>query len=252
QSIDQIQSALRYGINAYKSVKDACPGAVTGEGEGWYPLEKPEEPKIILVAIAEGAIQNERVTLFTKGHECLDMKLRCRENLSLSVEPSYLYLFKPLKDDEVGDLALIKCSPSANGQEQVCEGLILRYKPKVISRGKEPVKIMTADGKFVDCPGVVFDTGNTAGTGISAALVKALNLDDKIDVGDRRSFEGVGRDNNGNPITGECNTIMINVKIRNMWLTGKALYGMPPENIHLLIGTDIIDLLGQKDFKLGK
>ena len=127
QSVEQIQSASRYGINAYKSVKDACPGAMTGdgEGEGCYPLEKPEEPKIILVAIAEGAIQNERVTLFTKGHECLDMKLRCRENLSLSVEPSYLYLFKPLKDDEVGDLALIKCSPSANGQEHVCEGLIL-------------------------------------------------------------------------------------------------------------------------------
>ena len=125
QSIDQIQSALRYGINVYKSVKDACPGAMKGEGEGWYPLEKPEEPKIILVAIAEGAIQNERVTLFTKGHECLDMKLTCRENLSLSVEPSYLYLYKPLQDDEVGDLALIKCSPSANGQEQVCKGLIL-------------------------------------------------------------------------------------------------------------------------------
>ena len=127
QSIDQIQSALRYGINAYKSVKDACPGAMTGEGEGegCYPLEKPEEPKIILVAIADGAIQSERVTLFTKGHECLEMKLTCRENLSLSVEPSYLYLYKPLKDDEVGDLALIKCSPSANGQEQVGEGLIL-------------------------------------------------------------------------------------------------------------------------------
>ena len=121
----------------------------------------------------------------------------------------------------------------------------------MISRGKEPVKIMTADGKFVDCPGAVFDTGNTAGTGISAALVKALNLDDKID-DNKRSFVGVGRDNNGNPITGECNTIMINVKIRDILLTGKALYGMPPGNIHLLIGTDIIDLLGQKDFKLGK
>ena len=127
QSVEEIQSASRYGINAFKSIKDACPGAMTGEGEGegCYPLEKPEEPKIILVAIAEGAIQNERVTLFTKGHECLDMKLTCRENLSLSVEPSCLYLYKPLKDDEVGDLALIKCSPSANGQEQVCEGLIL-------------------------------------------------------------------------------------------------------------------------------
>ena len=122
----------------------------------------------------------------------------------------------------------------------------------MISRGKEPVKIMNADGKLVDCPGVVFDTGNTAGTGISAALVTALNLDDKIDVEDRRSFVGVGRDNNGNPIIGECNTIMIDVKIRHMRLTGKALYGIPPGNIHLLIGTDIIDLLGQKDFKLGK
>ena len=122
----------------------------------------------------------------------------------------------------------------------------------MISRSKEPVKIMTADGKFVDCPGAVFDTGNTAGTGISAALVKALNLEGKIDVRDRRSFEGVGRDNNGNPITGECNTIMIHVKIRDMWLNRKALYGIPPGNIHLLIGTDIIDLLGQKDFKLGK
>ena len=122
----------------------------------------------------------------------------------------------------------------------------------MISRGKEPVKIMTADGKFVDCPGVVFDTGNTAGTGISAALVEALNLEGKIDVRDRRSFVGVGTDNNGKPIKGECNTIMINVKIRDMWLTRKALYGIPPGNIHLLIGTDIIDLLGQKDFKLGK
>lgn len=117
QTVHQIQMGLRYGINAYKSVQDAWLGAMTSE--------RKEEPKIMLVAIAEASIMNEMVTLFTKGHECLDMKLRCRENLSLSVEPSYLYLYKPLKDDEVGDLAVIKYSPSANEQKQVCEGLIL-------------------------------------------------------------------------------------------------------------------------------
>ena len=116
QSIDQIQQGLRYGINAYKGVKDACLGAMTGE------------PKIILVAIVEGALYDERVTLFTKGHECLDMKLNCRKDFYLSVDP-YLFLRKPLKDDEVGDLAVIKFSPFPSGQDKVyaaeCEGLIL-------------------------------------------------------------------------------------------------------------------------------
>lgn len=116
QSIDQIQQGLRYGINAYKGVKDACLGAMTGE------------PKIILVAIVEVALYDERVTLFTKGHECLDMKLNCRKDFYLSVDP-YLFLRKPLKDDEVGDLAVIKFSPFPSGQDKVyaaeCEGLIL-------------------------------------------------------------------------------------------------------------------------------
>ena len=120
---------LRYGLNAYKSVQEAWLGAMTRERDGCYLLEKPEESKIMLVAISEGAIQNERVTLFTKGHKCYDMKLNCRENLSLSVEALYLYLHKPLNDDEVGDLAVIKFSPSSSAQEQVyvaeCEGLIL-------------------------------------------------------------------------------------------------------------------------------
>ena len=110
---------LRYGINAYKSVQDAWLGA----------SERKEEPKIMLVAIVKGAIMNEMVTLSTKGHEDYYMKLNCRENLLLSVEPLDLYLHKPLEDDEVGDLAVIKFSPSPCGQEHVyaseCEGLIL-------------------------------------------------------------------------------------------------------------------------------
>ena len=97
QSVDQIQMGLRYGLNGYKSVQDAWLGAMTRERDGCYPLEKPEESKIMLVAISEGAIQNERVTLFTKGHECYDMMLNCRENLSLSVEALYLYLHKTVE-----------------------------------------------------------------------------------------------------------------------------------------------------------
>ena len=116
QSIDQIQQGLRYGINAYKGVKDANQGAMAGE------------PKIILVAIVEGALYDERITLFTKGHECFDMKLNCRKDFYLSVDP-YLFLRKPLEDDEVGDLAVIKSSPCPRGQDkghiEECEGLIL-------------------------------------------------------------------------------------------------------------------------------
>ena len=129
QSIVKIQKGLRYGINAYKSVKDACPGAMTEEREVCYRLEKPEDSKIRLVAISEGAIQNERVTFLTVAQESLNVKLNCRENLSLSVEPVPLYPYKPSKDDKVGDLAVITFIPSPSGQEQVyaaeCEGLIL-------------------------------------------------------------------------------------------------------------------------------
>ena len=84
QTVDQIQMGLPYGMNAYKSVQDAWLGAMTSE---------KEEPKIMLVAIAEGAIMNERVTLFTKGHECYDLKLNCRENLSVCGT----YIFVPVQ-----------------------------------------------------------------------------------------------------------------------------------------------------------
>lgn len=223
---------------------------MTGDGEGCYPPEKPEEPKIILVAIAEGAIQNERVTLFTKGQESLDMKLTCRENLSLSVEPSYLYLFKPLTDDEVGDLALIKCSPSANGQEQVCEGLLLRYKPKVISLEEEAVEIMKADGTFIDCLCRMFDTGDDAAVCITGEMVAKLGLEDRIDYKDKRSYHVVNA--NGNPNEGECFTIKIHIKIRGMVFPVKAFYDVKDEEHDLLIDTDIMGRLFGKGFTLGK
>ena len=122
QSIDQIQTSLRYGVNAYKGVWEAWQAS---ERKGCYPLEKPEEPKVMLVTIDAGTIQNERITILTKRHESINVKFSCRENLSLSVEPTNLFLHKPLKDDEVGDLAVITFSRSARSPELVCEGLIL-------------------------------------------------------------------------------------------------------------------------------
>ena len=128
----------------------------------------------------------------------------------------------------------------------------LGYKPKVISRGKEPVKIMNAYGKFVDCSGVVFDTGNRAGTGISCDLVEDLKLNDKIDKKQTRTFVGVGRDDEGKSIRRKCNTIMIEVEIRQKRFPVRALVGVPVGKTRLLIGLDIINELEKEGFTLGK
>ena len=128
----------------------------------------------------------------------------------------------------------------------------LGHKPKVISRGKEPVKIMNADGKFVDCSGVVFDTGNRAGTGISCDLVEDLNLNDKIDKEQTRPFVGVGRDDKGKSIRRQCNTIMVEVEIRHKRFPVRALVGVPVGKTRLLIGLDIINELEKEGFTLGK
>lgn len=238
---------LRYGINVYQSVQDAWQGAMTSERE---------EPKIMLVTIVKGAIMNEMVTLSTKGHEDYHMKLNCRENLPLSVEPLDLYLHKPLEDDEVGDLAVIKLSPSPCGQEHVyapeCEGLLLRYKPKVISLKEEPVEIMKADGTFIDCLCRKFDTGNDAAACISGEMVAKLDLEDRIDYEDIRGYRVVGTDANGNPNGGECYTIEIHIKIRGMVFPVKALYDVNDGEHDLLIDMDVIGQLFDKGFTLGK
>ena len=129
----------------------------------------------------------------------------------------------------------------------------LGYKPKVISSDEERVEIMNADGIFVDCPGmVIFDTGNHVATAISGELVKKLNLEDRIDDTDKRSYTGVTRDDDGNPITRQCNTIEIHIKIREMKFPIKALYDVTDGNTDLLIGRDIIDKIYDQDFTLGK
>ena len=125
QSIDQIQTGLRCGINAFKGVAEAWLGARASERKGCYPLKKPDDPTIMLVTIDAGTIQDERITIVTKIQERINVKFSCREYLSQSVEPTNLFLHKPLKDDEVGDLAVITFSASARSPELVCEGLIL-------------------------------------------------------------------------------------------------------------------------------
>lgn len=121
---------LSHGFNTYKGMREACPEATIGLTKGCYMLDQPKEPKIFLVSIAGGIIQNERITFLTKSRECINLKLNCRENLTLSTEP-FLLQSKPLTINEVEDVAVVKFSTSPVGQQQnfiypaVCEGLML-------------------------------------------------------------------------------------------------------------------------------
>lgn len=247
---------LNYGINTYKGIKEACPGAEIGQTKGCYLQNRPPEPKVFLVAIAGGVIQDERITFLTKEGEIINLKCNCRNNLTLSLEPFFLQL-KPFEGDEVNEVAVIKFDTFPFGPSKiypaVCEGLILRYNPKVISVEEEPLKIKNAEGNFVDCPGVVtFDTGNTVATGISGELVRLLNLEGEIDDTQEVPFVGVGRDGDGNPITNVCNTVKIEIAIRGEVHHVDALYDIPAQNTDLLIGMDIINPLFAENFTLGK
>ena len=122
----------------------------------------------------------------------------------------------------------------------------------MISVDEEPVTIMNSEGDFVACPGVLFDTGNRAATGISGKLVKRLNLEDKVDHKNTVSSLSVGRDHAGQPISMESSTVKIKIKIRGMVFPVKALYDVPVDDTDLLIGMDIIDSLFDENFTLGK
>ena len=122
----------------------------------------------------------------------------------------------------------------------------------MISVEEELVEIMNANGDFVVCPGVLFDTGNSVATGISGELVTSLNLQEGIDHTDKRRYFGVGGDEDGNQIERECSTIWVTIKIREIKFAIKALYGIPAKNTDLLIGMDIIDSLFNENFTLGK
>lgn len=252
---------LDFRFNSYESISDACPGAV-------FPFPhhnkycsicclpgKQEKQQIFIIAIASGVILNDKIFLETKDGENLKLGLNCRENMTMSVAPLFLHI-KEREDEDVGDVAIIKFIRSPDEPSiysAVCEGLILRYKPKVISVEEEMVEIMNADGNYVNFPGVVtFDTGNCAGTAISRKLVKELNLEDTIDHENKVEFWGVARDDDDKQISNLCSTIKINIKIRKKPFPVRALYGVPAEGTDLLIGMDIIKELFDEDFTLGK
>lgn len=247
---------LNYGFNAYEGILEACPQAKIQETKRCYLPYKPEDPKIFLVSVVAGIIQDERITFLTKRRECLNLKLNCRDNLTMSTEPSLLQM-KSSTVEEVEDVAVIKFSRAPVGPLQiypaVCEGLILRYKPNVISIHEEPVEISNSDGFFVQCPGLVtFDTGNTCATGISNKLVKKLNLEKKIDHTKMIRFVTAGPDDMGNPNSSECATVKIFLRIRQEVFEVMALVGAPVQNTELLIGMDIIEKLTDENFTLGK
>lgn len=100
---------------------------------------------------------------------------------------------------------------------------------------------------------MIIDTGNKVATSISGNLVTRLNLDSNIDYTETEAYNGVGTGTDGNRISGKAYTIMINVKIRHMTFSVKALYDVTPENIDLLIGMpDIITKLLRNGFTLGE
>jgi len=170
----------------------------------------------------------------------------------MSVAPLHLFI-NERKEEDVGDVAIIKFIQSSHGGcIAVCEGLVLRYKPKVISVEEEMVEIMNAEGNYVKCQEVAtIDTGNTLATGISEELVEKLNLEDRIDHTNKTCYSGVVKGDDGEPISKLCSTIPINIKIRKMKFSVEALYGVPRKHTGLLIGMDIIKKLFDEEFTLG-
>ena len=115
---------LEYGVSAYKGIKDACPEAIITEKMGCYLPPRPHI-QIFLIAIAGGFIGNERITLVTKSGEFVNFQLNCREHLTMSASPSVLQS-KPLtEEDDVGDVAVIKCDSATKYARAVCDCLIL-------------------------------------------------------------------------------------------------------------------------------
>ena len=122
---------LDYGENVFKSIKEVYPDACLGKPKGMYLERKAENAKPFLVSLESGFIKNERIYFRTKGDDHLiDLKLNCRENLTLSTARVDLQIRRVKSDDDVGDLALINFGTTDVYLRQpvypaVCEALIL-------------------------------------------------------------------------------------------------------------------------------
>ncbi|KAK2547073.1 hypothetical protein P5673_033166 [Acropora cervicornis] len=111
---------------------------------------------------------------------------------------------------------------------------------------------MNSEGKYISCPQRMIDTGDKVATCISGNLVTELGLDSNIDYDKKIPYEPVRGGDDRQPISKEGNSIVINVKIRNMTFRVRALYDVKAKDIDLIIGMDIIDQLFEKGFTLGK
>lgn len=128
---------LDFGLNSYRGLSDACPGVEflpNPHRIKHYCLcclpGIPEKDQIFVIGIASGIILDEKILLKTRKGERVICKLNCRENFTMSAAASYLPI-KEWKDDEVGDVAIIKFiqssdEPLATNYTAVCEGLVLR------------------------------------------------------------------------------------------------------------------------------
>ena len=123
--------SLDYAENVFESIKEGQPGAVLGNQKGMYLTRKPENAKPFLVSLKSASIKNERICFQTKGDDHpIDLKLNCRENLTLSTACVDLEIRSVTSEDDVGDLALIKFGTTDISLREpiypaVCEALIL-------------------------------------------------------------------------------------------------------------------------------
>ena len=120
---------LSYGDGgAFKGIRDAYPNAQIAF-KGIRQDCKPKQ-SLRLISLKWGVIENERIVFKTKLGEVVNLKLNCRENLSVSTSPVRLELRHVVDDDDVADVALVKMGDSECGlrkpsYQAVCEGLIL-------------------------------------------------------------------------------------------------------------------------------
>ena len=129
------------------------------------------------------------------------------------------------------------------------------YKPYVISRDEEPVKIQNASGEMSPIHHVfglesgkmrwkvLFDTGNEVGTGISRELLEELDLlpDDKEEVVE---LIGGGSDT--------YKTRELKLFIRGCHFRAHGLVGAVAKDTNLLMGTDVIEQLYDRGYTIGR
>ena len=127
-------SKLAIASCVYQGITEACPGTcILDKGVCWRGTGPLPRRNFLVTMKKIAFISDERITFGTTNGEYVDLKLNCRENLTLSVSNTGLRMLGPVNDENsCGDtLALISfCKPikTRDGitvHRGVCEGLIL-------------------------------------------------------------------------------------------------------------------------------